>query len=129
MTAKSASGLATEAADAIRALVYATLPHEDAPGLHEPADVYETIAGLKLMAQRLPQAGRQVSGWLVDEYQAGRVAHDSRQDAERWVAEVQDCLDGAMAAAGVMESMLNQAHTASAGLKAAEPTGQREEEQ
>src|ERR1019366_525922 len=51
--------LADQADQAIRALNHLT-----PEGLEYPGDLYEVIASLKLMAQRLPQLFGQLTAWL-----------------------------------------------------------------
>ena len=56
MNGKPASEIAYKAADLIRGLNYSTLPYEGYPGLENPADVYDVIGALEILAQRAPQA-------------------------------------------------------------------------
>jgi hypothetical protein len=111
---------ASSAAECIRSLTYATLPHEGAPGLEYPGDVYEIVASLKVAVQRMPQLFGQLSLWLGKQNAAGRVGHDSGQEAGEHVTAVRDALDYAATCAGTLGRALDQAHNASAGLKAAE---------
>ena len=119
MSSKSARMRADEAAEAIRALNYATLPREGAPGLEYPGDVYEIVASLKTAVQRMPQLFGQLSLWLGQQHAVGKVAHDSGQDAAEYVREVRYWLDTAETCAGELAGALGNAHNASAGLKAA----------
>jgi hypothetical protein len=48
------AGLASQAADAVRALNHATRPGTS--GLAYPADAYDVTGALSLLASRLPQA-------------------------------------------------------------------------
>jgi hypothetical protein len=59
------------AAEALRGLNRATQPCREA--LTGPADVYDTLAGLELLAARLPQALTQLQGYLARQHAAGRV--------------------------------------------------------
>jgi hypothetical protein len=58
-----------EAAEAIRALNYATLP--GAGELMFPADAYETAGVLAVLAARLPQALAQLSAFLQEQVVSG----------------------------------------------------------
>jgi hypothetical protein len=77
------------------------------------------VAGLKVMAWRLPQLFGQLSGWLERESQAGRVAHDSgtQHDAREAVAGVIDALTRAIADAATLAEALDTAHHSAAALK------------
>ena len=112
----TAREVADQAAEAIRALSYLTLPADGAPGLEYPSDVYDVVANLKIAAQRMPQLFGQLSDWLSREYEADRVGHDSGQDPVRWLIEVNDALAAAAAAARRLEDALGRAHNASSGL-------------
>lgn len=59
------------AAEALRGLNHVTQPSRD--GLAGPADAYDTLAGLELLAARLPQALNQLQHYLTHEHAAGRV--------------------------------------------------------
>lgn len=59
------------AAEAIRGLNHATQACSDA--VTSPADVYDILAGLELLAIRLPQALTQLWRYLAHEHAAGRV--------------------------------------------------------
>lgn len=59
------------AAEALRALNHTTRP--GSTGLHTPADVYDTLAGLELLTARLPQVLTQLQAFLEREHAAGRV--------------------------------------------------------
>jgi hypothetical protein len=113
---KSASEAAQEAAEAIRTLNYATLPHEGYPGLEYPSDVYEVIGALKTALERMPQALQQSSLWLGEQYAAGKVGHDSGADAGLDVASTRSLMDTAATMADELSVVLNRAHSASAHL-------------
>ena len=116
---KTASEAAQEAADAIRALNYATLPHEGAPGLEFPSDVYDVIGSLKNALQRMPQALQQCSLWLGEQHAAGKVGHDSAHsggDAGADVRMTRHWMDAAGDVLAEVAKMLNDAHSASAHL-------------
>lgn len=122
MTAKNPDALRTTlaaAADCIHTANYLTLPHEGAPGLDVPSDVYDAIGNLGILARRMPQLLRQLSLWLGEQNAAGRVAQASGEDAGRHVADVRELLDAAEGYAAELEAILNRAHSASSGLKSA----------
>jgi len=108
--------LADLAAESIR-----TLNHLTPEALEYPGDLYAVIASLKLLSQRLPQLLGQLSGWLDHQHTAGRIAHDTRQDAEPYVQDVTSSLAQAAADAAALADALNVAHNACSGLKAADP--------
>lgn len=124
MSARSASEIAYEAANLIRALSYATLPYEGYPGLENPADVYDVIGALEILAQRAPQALQQVSGWLQDQHNAGNVGHASGEDPYPYVTRT--CAALIRAADGFVQAQqaLHDAHIAASGLKAAREDAQ-----
>ena len=66
------AALANAIADAVRTLNHATLNH---PGeaLAFPADADAVISALATAMQRVPQLLDQLSGWLTEEYRAGRM--------------------------------------------------------
>lgn len=113
---KQASEAAQEAADAIKALNYATLPHDGYPGLESPSDVYDVIGSLKVALQRMPQALQQSSLWLGEKYAAGNVGHDSGTDAGQDVGNTRYLMDQAGEMAAELGALLNRAHSASAHL-------------
>ena len=113
---KTASEAAQGAADAIRALNYATLPHEGYPGLEYPSDVYDVIGSLKTALQRMPQALQQSSLWLGEQYAAGKVGHDSGVDAGEDMRLTRHWMDAAGDVLAEVANMLNDAHSASAHL-------------
>lgn len=115
----TAAKAADQAAEAMRALNYLTLPREGAPGLEYPGDVYEVVASLKILAQRLPQLFGQLSLWLGEQHAAGKVGHDSGEDAAEHVRQVRYWLDTAETCAHELAGALDKVHNASAGLKAA----------
>jgi hypothetical protein len=63
--------LADVAADAMRTLNYATLPHRG--GLAYPGDAYDLLGALAQVAERLPQLCGQVGGFLDDAHSAGQL--------------------------------------------------------
>ena len=113
---KTASEAAQEAADAIRALNYATLPHEGAPGLEFPSDVYDVIGSLKTALQRMPQALQQCSLWLGEQNAAGKVGRAGGGDPGPDVGNTRYVLDTAATMADELAAMLNKGHSAGAYL-------------
>jgi hypothetical protein len=114
---RSPTDVADAIAEAVRTLNYQT----GAGGrveLEYPGDLYSVVANLKIAAMRLPQLFDQMARWLTDEYAAGRVAHDSRNDAGEYVAAVADALERASQDAVTLQAALDSAHEASSGLKA-----------
>ena len=107
------------AAEAMRSANHQTLGANGTPGLEFPSDVYDAIGYLKVTAQRMPQLLRQLSLWLGEQNAAGKVAHDTREAPGQYVADVRELLDAAEGYAGELEAILNRAHNASSGLKAA----------
>jgi len=108
--------IADRAAESIRAINHLT------PGaLGYPGDLYEVIAGLTVMAQRLPQLLSQLSAWLEAEHAAGRIAHDTRQAPEQYVQDVNGSLVLAAVSARTVAKALSTAHNACSGLKVADP--------
>jgi hypothetical protein len=65
---------ADDAAEAIRELNHRTRPASGE--LTYPADVAEILAALTAMTTRLPQLLDQLTGWLLDQHQAGRLRVD-----------------------------------------------------
>jgi hypothetical protein len=72
-----AVALARAAAEAIRGLNHAT--RCDA-GLGQPSAAYDVIGALSLAAARLPQLIAQITGYLDQSLQAGRLGHDLGAD-------------------------------------------------
>jgi hypothetical protein len=107
------------AAESVHLANYQTMPHEGAPGLENPGDVYDAIGNLKALAGRLPQLLNQLTEWLEAEYAAGRVAHDTNPSALQAVSLTDDWLSGAAESAEQMEDFLGHAHSAAAHLKSA----------
>lgn len=99
--------LADNAAEAIRSINHATKT------LEYPGDIYSTVANLKILAQRLPQAFEQLGGRLT---QLGHDGHlriePGRGDLADTQDDVYDALRAAIDAAQAMEQALDRAHTA-----------------
>lgn len=107
-----AAGCADTAAEAIRALNYATLPA--AGTVAGPADVYDVVGALATLTGRLPQALSQLQAFLAGEHAAGRVRivdgpHTGEPAAA--LAESDRWLTCAAAAADSLRHALEQAHT------------------
>lgn len=105
--------LADQAAEAVRALNYATLP--GAGELEFPADVYETAGALGVLAARLPQALAQLSAFLQAEEHAGRiiiVAGGHAGGPAAAVSAARGHLGAAAAAAGHLQQALDAAQQA-----------------
>lgn len=108
-----AAGCADTAAEAIRALNYATLPA--AGTLTGPADVYDVVGALATLTGRLPQALSQLQSFLAGEHAAGRVRIVDGQhtsDPAAALADIQRWLTCAASAADSLRQALEQAHTA-----------------
>jgi hypothetical protein len=99
------------AAEAIRGLNHATQPCGE--GLTGPGDVYDTVAGLELLASRLPQALTQLQRYLAHETAAGQVLivdgpHAGNPDAV--LNATAHALEQASAAACSLTEALAHAH-------------------
>lgn len=104
------AGLASQAAEAVRALNHATRP--GASGLVFPADAYDVTGQLALLASRLPQALAQLLTFLRTEIQAGRiviVAGDQAGDPAAVLAAVTASLDSAVVSARRLHQALDAA--------------------
>ena len=112
MTGAGPAALASEAAEAVRALNHATLP--GAGGLMFPADAHDVTGQLSLLASRLPQALAQLLAFLHAEVQAGRVvivAGEHAADPAAALAAVTGSLDAAVAAARRLHQALDAAQS------------------
>ena len=104
---------AEAAAEAVRSLNHATLPC--AGELTGPADVYDTLGALAVLAARLPQAMSQLQTFLDSETDAGRVQVVDGEHAGDPAAAAATCghwTDTATAAAQALQHALEQAHAA-----------------
>jgi hypothetical protein len=104
------AGVASEAAEAVRALNHATLPGSG--GLVFPADAYDVTGRLALLASRLPQALAQLLAFLSSEVQAGRVtvvAGEHNGDPAAMLTAVTACLDAAAVLARRLHDALDAA--------------------
>lgn len=111
------TGAAHLAAEAVRFLNYATGSHCGA-GLRYPATVYEVTADLSSAAGRLPQLCRQLSGWLHDQAQAGRLGTDDGTDPAITVGIAAGLLDEAAGLAGRLGGQFAALQSAISGLNA-----------
>lgn len=107
--------LAGTAAEAVRALNHATHPHSPVGALEYPADVYDTVAALKQLTQRLPQTFTQLGGFLETQHAAGYMTADHGTPEEH-AAAVHDAFTEAADAAEALTSALDRAHNALAPL-------------
>ena len=108
--ARQAALHAEAAAEAIRAVSHATQPWGES--LTGPADVYDVLGSLELLAARLPQALSQLQRYLVREQEAGRVRIVDGEHAGDPAAAVTatTCrLEQATAAAGSLREALEHA--------------------
>lgn len=108
-----AARYAEQAAEAVRAGNHATQPC--AGGLNGPADVYDVMGCLAMLAARLPQALAQLQAFLDNETDAGRVRIVDGEHVGDPVAAVTTCAhwtDTATAAAQGLQHALDQAHAA-----------------
>jgi hypothetical protein len=107
------------AAESVHLANYQTMPHEGAPGLESPADVYDAIGNLRQLAQYLPRLLGHLQDFTLGEYAAGKVALAMAGDAGPAVMEQSAGLQDAASAALSLESALSRAHGAGTWLKAA----------
>jgi hypothetical protein len=118
----SVLGLADTAAEAIRALAHATRPARG--GLTYPADVYELLGTLGLLAGCLPQVLAQIEDFLTTELAAGRVvivAGDHAGDPGAVIGEAATFLHRAQTAAGGLARDIDAAQSALVWAGAPDP--------
>jgi hypothetical protein len=121
MTGPTPAGLADQAAEAVRALNHATI---GGTGLVHPADAYDVLGALALLAARLPQALGQVQNFLDDATEAGRVSIVDGEHAGDPVAAVTTCahhLDAAILAARRLHDALEAAAASVCWAAATDP--------
>jgi hypothetical protein len=111
------------AAEALRGLNHATQPC--GAGLAGPADVYDSLGGLELLAARLPQALAQLQGFLARQHVSGQlliVDGPHVGDPAALLTATAYEIEQAAAAAGALHQALARAHEllASAACAAAE---------
>ncbi|WP_327655988.1 hypothetical protein [Streptomyces sp. NBC_00483] len=103
--------LADRAAETVRDLNYATLPW--ASGLAFPGDAYSTVGNLSMLAMRLPQALRQITGFIDRQHEQGALYSDQGTDSlETRIAMLRSATDAAVIAADALYAALEQAHGA-----------------
>lgn len=110
MTA-DAGRCADTAAEAVRALNHTTMSTDS--GLSGPADVYDVLGSLAMLAARLPQALSQLHAFLARELAAGRVQlvdGPHTGDPAAAVADVARQLTCATGNANQLHQALEQAH-------------------
>jgi hypothetical protein len=122
--ALTATEAALLAADAVEALIHATLDttgHDGGGGYRDPADLDATVAALVTLVERLPQALRQASTWLRHQQTAGRVGHDQKHDVSAAVEVVLVDLERAGRAAAAVAHVLDEARQHTSHLTGPDP--------
>ena len=110
----TACAIASQAADAVRALNQLTSDSADSAGLD---DVREVIASLQRMRQDLPRLCEQLARMLVVQCEDGQITPRPGQDPDFWVAEAVEALAAAGRAADMLTAALAQAGKTSAELR------------
>jgi hypothetical protein len=95
-------------ARAARELNLATLPGGD--GYTWPSEVSRVVASLQLAAVRLTQTLAQSEQWLDVAMDAGRIGHDSDEDARSVVDDARKWLSSAIVDASTLAESLAVAH-------------------
>jgi hypothetical protein len=105
--------------ESVRVLNHAT---RNKAGLEYPADAAAVIGALAAAAGGLEQTCHQISRWLSDEYEGGRMAEWSEGrhggDVSAAITDAQVALDHAITGARILAGHLNEAHQATSGLQA-----------
>jgi hypothetical protein len=117
----TATRLAGDAAEAIRQLNHAT--RSAGSGLAYPADAYDIVGELSLMAARLPQALSQLLSFVTTEASAGRIviaAGPQVGDPAAVLTALTAEMDAAVLAARRLQQALDAAHTTLTWAAAAE---------
>jgi hypothetical protein len=109
--------LADQAAEAIRTLNHLTRSGRF-DGFEYPGDIYDIVGELQLLAYRLPQLCSQLAQFLIEERDAGRIAHDQGEPVFKPVASAVSSLNAAGAIAENAASQLGKAHAELGHLKA-----------
>jgi|GEM_PF-4339017 len=125
---EDAATIAARIAEDVRALNYATLPHEGFPGLVWPVDAHNTIGALMTAVGRLPQALGQISAFLAAQKRRPGLADRYSEFAGRPYAAIDVAradLDAAARTADRVHLRLEAAHNASAGLSIDDPDNRR----
>ncbi|MBP8533707.1 hypothetical protein [Streptomyces sp. MK37H] len=110
--------LSDAAAEAVRQLNHAT--RATGGGLEYPGDAYSTVANLKTLAQRLPQALEQIEAFITGLHADGHLTSDRGRPIEDEVDAVEASLKWAAGDAELLAERLDQAHSALSPLGYAE---------
>jgi hypothetical protein len=106
--------LASEAAQAVRALTDLTSDGADFVGLD---DIREVMANLQRMSQDLPRLCEQLARMLVVQREDGQITPRPGQDPDFWIAEAVEALAAAGQAADMLAAVLAEADKVSAELR------------
>jgi hypothetical protein len=123
---EDAATIAARISEDVRALIYATLPHEDYPGLDGPVDAHTTIGALREAVGRLPQALDQIAAFLATQARRPGLADDFsryRGNPGRAVTQTAAALRDTAGPLGLLLTRLDFAHNATAGLYITDPDG------
>jgi hypothetical protein len=110
----TARDIASQAAQAVRALTDLTGDGADFPSLD---NLREVIASLQRMSQDLPRLCEQLARMLVVQCEDGQITPRPGQDPDFWVAEAVEALAAAGQAADMLTAALAQADKISAELR------------
>ncbi|WP_143670262.1 hypothetical protein [Streptomyces antimycoticus] len=110
--------LSDAAAEAIRQLNHAT--GKPGGGLEYPGDAYSTVANLKTLVQRLPQALEQIEAFITSLHTDGHLTSDRGRPIEDEIDAIQAGLKWAAGDAELLAERLDQAHSALSPLGYAE---------
>ena len=110
----TACDIASQAAEAVRALNELTSDSADSASLE---DVREVIASLRQMSQDLPRLCEQLARMLVVQCEDGQITPRPGQDPEFWITEAVEALAAAGRAADLLAAALAQAGKTSAELR------------
>ncbi len=112
MTNKTPAQLADEAAENIRAINHKTIG-----GYEHPSEVYDVVGGLAHLVRMLPQVLQQAQGYLEKLNSTNELGHDSSEDADAEVTDVDSCVgaiqeatDGAVDALDILRQELDVLH-------------------
>jgi hypothetical protein len=106
--------LASEAAQAVRALTDLTSDGADFVGLD---DIREVMANLQRLSQDLPRLCEQLARMLVVQREDGQITPRPGQDPDFWIAEAVEALAAAGQAADMLAAVLAEADKVSAELR------------
>ncbi|MFE6686576.1 hypothetical protein ACFVFQ_08860 [Streptomyces sp. NPDC057743] len=115
--ARRPEGNANTVAEAVRKYNHATVPtpRSRTGSLHYPGQAYSSVAAFKQMAQMLPQAFDQTSGFLTRLHHDGHLTAD-HGTVEDHVFDARQALTEAAHCADMLAEALNRAHNAVAPL-------------